>query len=142
MSPTHFLALQVSQSASAVRALERVQRYLVEHTPALRDAVVDPASAHLTLCVAALREADEVMHNLPNLHMNSLTMALLGQYNCKFCPYCQVSRAAAALDTLVERQLEAPVIQLESLHTFRDQVKHRALPCWHCMASYPRLACC
>ena len=86
MSPTHFLALQVSQSASAVRALEHVQRYLVEHTPALRDAIVDPASAHLTLCVAALREANEVLHNLPNFQVNSLTMVLLGHFNSKFCP--------------------------------------------------------
>lgn len=81
MSPTHFLALQVSQSASAIRALEHVQRYLVEHTPALRDAVVDPASAHLTLCVAALRDADEVMHDLPNMHVHSLIMAHLGLLN-------------------------------------------------------------
>ena len=64
MPPTHFLAMQVSQAQSMVRAIEQVQTCLVEHLPDLSAALVDPASAHLTLCVAELAGEAQACHSL------------------------------------------------------------------------------
>ncbi len=57
--PTHFLAMQVS-TPCALRALERVQACLLKHSPGLYGSLVDPASAHLTLCVMTLPDATVV----------------------------------------------------------------------------------
>ncbi len=57
--PTHFLAMQVS-TPCALHALERVQACLLKHSPGLYGSLVDPASAHLTLCVMTLPDATVV----------------------------------------------------------------------------------
>ncbi|PRW56056.1 A-kinase anchor 7 isoform gamma [Chlorella sorokiniana] len=95
--PTHFLALQVSQHPGVAAAISTVQASLKRHSPHLKKACVEAASAHLTLGVMALNSEEER------------------------------ARAAAVLAALAEplRQaaLLAPVrVQLEGLSHFKNQV--------------------
>ena len=55
LPPTHFLALPV-QAPAAHEAIVEVQSSLVEHTPALAQALVDVAAAHFTLGVLCLNQ--------------------------------------------------------------------------------------
>lgn len=50
-SPTHFVAVQVSHEEHVVEAIQKVQSALVGHTAGLKEALVDPVTAHLTLMV-------------------------------------------------------------------------------------------
>jgi hypothetical protein len=52
--PTHFIAAQVSHADGVVTAIEKVQKALIEHDPALKHALVEPVTAHVTLMVSGL----------------------------------------------------------------------------------------
>jgi A-kinase anchor protein 7 len=56
--PDHFLALQVSHSETLRSAVTRVQTSLVQAAPHLSPALVDPATAHITLGVLSLPTDD------------------------------------------------------------------------------------
>ena len=49
--PSHFIAAQVSHERQVVEAIQEVQRALLGHTVGLKDALVEPATAHFTLMV-------------------------------------------------------------------------------------------
>ena len=49
--PTHFIAAQVSHEKQIIEAIQEVQKAIVGHTAALRDTLVEPATAHFTLMV-------------------------------------------------------------------------------------------
>lgn len=52
--PDHFLAVQVSHSPTVSAAISDIHAALVEHSPYLKDTLVDPITAHITLGVMAL----------------------------------------------------------------------------------------
>eukprot|EP00803_Ostreobium_quekettii_P003508 evm.model.scf_151.9 EVM.evm.TU.scf_151.9 scf_151:72188-74624(-) len=56
LRPNYFLALQLSQSEKTVSAIETVQKSLVGSVPQLRSALVESATAHLTLMVMHLEK--------------------------------------------------------------------------------------
>ncbi len=58
--PTHFLALRVSHSPSAVQAIERVQAALIAHSPGLAACNVPPVTAHISLLVMHLPDEQAV----------------------------------------------------------------------------------
>ncbi|KAK9817820.1 hypothetical protein WJX72_002712 [[Myrmecia] bisecta] len=95
--PDHFLALQLSHSPEIQAAMASIQASLTQHTPALHRALVDPASAHMTLMV---------------MHLG--TEALMEQ-------------ATAAMDSLPDalkrlELLQPLVVTLQGLKTFNDKV--------------------
>lgn len=55
--PDHFLALRLSHSPAVTSAVAAIQTSIVEHSPHLGPALVDPAAAHITLGVLSLRDA-------------------------------------------------------------------------------------
>lgn len=59
--PDHFLALQVSHSETLRSAVTTVQKSLLQAAPHLSPALVDPATAHITLGVLSL-PTDESKH--------------------------------------------------------------------------------
>jgi 2'-5' RNA ligase len=56
-SPDHFLALRLSHDPSVISAITSIQNAIVQHSPHLERACIDPITAHLTLGVLRLPDA-------------------------------------------------------------------------------------
>jgi 2'-5' RNA ligase len=52
--PDHFLALRLSHDPSVISTLTTIQNEILQHSPHLRNSIIDPISAHLTLGVLHL----------------------------------------------------------------------------------------
>ncbi|GMH35241.1 hypothetical protein BSKO_03109 [Bryopsis sp. KO-2023] len=64
LRPTHFLSLQVSQSEQVTESIKKIHQSMVAKYPGLQPALVDPASAHLTLMVMHL-DTDNMHYRSP-----------------------------------------------------------------------------
>lgn len=60
MRPTHFLSLRVPHHAPALAAIAAVQRALVAHSPGLQPCLLEPVTAHVTLCTMCLTDAERL----------------------------------------------------------------------------------
>mmetsp|Transcript_15316 Transcript_15316/g.38976 ORF Transcript_15316/g.38976 Transcript_15316/m.38976 type:complete len:251 (+) Transcript_15316:579-1331(+) len=91
--PTHFLALPLNHSRELHAAFERVHKNLVTHNPILDEALVEAASAHITLGVLTLASDEQVervsrlltrWRKSPN-HVSDIKLSLsgLGHFNSK-----------------------------------------------------------
>lgn len=135
MPPTHFLALQVSQAQNVVRAIEHVQMCLVEHLPMLRDALVDPASAHLTLCVAELADEAQACHCLAVKE---------GQKALQWQPLnCTVSMTASVLHLYSHYGLfkREALFQAAALDVCLLQMHRWCIRAWICCTLYKNTCC-
>ncbi|KAF6251042.1 AKAP7 2'5' RNA ligase-like domain-containing protein [Scenedesmus sp. NREL 46B-D3] len=95
--PTHFLALQVSHSPQVRAAIAAVHAGLVAAAPHLEDALLDPATAHLTIMVL----------NLPGQEQEAAAAVALAELG----------------PVLQAQQLLAPLqLQLRGLSHFRSQL--------------------
>lgn len=64
--PNYFLAVQLCHDPRTQHVISQVQDHMVSRDPRLRDVLVDPAAAHLTLFVLSLRneEVEAARHAL------------------------------------------------------------------------------
>jgi len=56
-SPDHFLALRLSLDPSVISTITSIQNAIAQHSPHLKDAFIDPITAHVTLGVLRLPDA-------------------------------------------------------------------------------------